>query len=229
MQKINLINGLLLINKPSGITSHDVVDIVRKELGIRRVGHGGTLDPLATGLLVLGLGKSTKRLVNISGSNKEYIFKLQLGIVTDTQDIEGKIISENKDFKIDPADFKNVVKLFVGNISQVPPMYSAKKQNGKRLYDLARKGIVVEREPVNIEITSLEILDFDGVFASLKMICSSGTYVRTICHDIGEKLGVGACMTELIRTNVGQYDLRDAIDIAGFRALSKQGKLERII
>ncbi len=206
-------NKLMLVNKPKGLTSHDVVDFVRKKLNIKKVGHGGTLDPEATGLLILGLGKATKRLGLISALDKEYIADIRLGVVTDTQDKWGTVLSEKKDVNVSYEEFEKVCNSFVGKIKQIPPMYSAKKINGKRLYKLARKGITVERDPVEIEIYSIDIIKFDGCCGSLKVRCSSGTYIRTLYHDIGEKLGIGGVMEDLERTAVGDYLIKDAEEL----------------
>ena len=213
MTEVKIMEKILLINKPAGLTSHDVVDEVRKIFKLQRVGHSGTLDPLATGLLVLGLGKATKSLGEISKLEKEYIADLKLGVQTNTQDREGEILSQTKDFHVSKDEFVKTCEKFLGKIMQIPPMFSAKKKNGKKLYELARKGITIEREPKSIEVFHIKVLEFDGVCARLDICCSSGTYVRTLCHDIGQMLGMGALMTELVRTRIGQYFLKDALSL----------------
>ncbi|MBU0650766.1 tRNA pseudouridine(55) synthase TruB [bacterium] len=222
-------DGIILIDKPEGITSHDVVDVLRREFKTRQIGHAGTLDPLSTGLLILGINKGTKILGDISGYTKEYIVDLKLGIETDSQDRLGSVVKEVKDFEVSEEVFRQTCFSFLGKTKQIPPMFSAKKINGKKMYELARKGIVIKREPIDIEIFAMDILSFDGVIGKLRVSCSKGTYVRTLSHDIGIKLGVGGIMQDLRRTKIGKYLVDDAITLAKLKELSFDQKSERII
>jgi len=205
------INGVLIIDKPTGWTSFDVVAKLRGALKIKRIGHGGTLDPMATGVLPVFIGKATKKVSTSTDADKEYIAGLKLGVVTDTQDITGNILSENE-VSVTFADLQAILPQFTGPQKQIPPMYSAKKQGGKKLYELARKGIEVEREPRDIEIKELELTGGRGFVNSalLRVKCSKGTYIRTLCHDIGAVLGCGAAMSSLHRTMSGEYKIEDA-------------------
>ncbi|WP_027623472.1 tRNA pseudouridine(55) synthase TruB [Clostridium lundense] len=205
-------NGVLNIYKPSCMTSFDVVRRVKKICKIKRVGHTGTLDPLATGVLPICIGNSTKIVDYIMNENKIYVAKLKLGIVTDTYDREGKIIEENL-VNIDESSIKECIKSFEGEIDQVPPMYSALKVNGKRLYELARQGIEVEREKRRINIYSIDILSIDIPFVTFKVECSKGTYIRSLCYDIGKMLGVGGTMWSLERTKTGAFTAENSINI----------------
>ena len=201
-------NGIIIVNKPKGYTSFDVIAKLRKKLGQKKIGHMGTLDPMATGVLPILLGETAKFQVYSCNNQKGYIAKIQFGITTDTLDITGKITSK-KDFLIDEKKLKNTLQKFTGKILQVPPMFSAIKQGGQKLCNLARKGIEIERQPREIEINSIEILDLDkksGVL-SLKIICSKGTYIRSLCSDIGEDLGCGAVLTDLERIYSNGFDI----------------------
>ncbi len=218
-QLIIMESGFLLIDKPAGITSHDVVDAVRRATGIRKVGHGGTLDPFATGLLVVAVGRNaTKQLGEFIGKDKEYEAMMRLGAVSDSQDKDG-VITEMPDVTLPSREqLAKAMKAFVGQIKQVPPMYSAKKIKGKKLYELARKGEEVEREPVLISIHSLELMETwpqeNRVSrAQFKVHCGSGTYVRTLAHDIGHALGCGAYLTELRRTKIGDLRVKNAVSL----------------
>jgi tRNA pseudouridine55 synthase len=205
--------GFLLIDKPAGITSHDVVDRVRRITGIRKVGHGGTLDPFATGLLVVAVSRgATKELGNIIGKDKEYEAVAVLGAVSDTQDKDGKI-EETGGAMPDEAALRAAMEKFTGAIKQVPPMYSAKKVDGKKLYELARAGEVIERAPVDITVHELELLSLDLPRAKFRARCSSGTYIRTLAYDIGQKLGCGAYLEELRRTAIGDWRIENAIPL----------------
>ncbi len=203
--------GILIVNKPSGLTSHDVVARIRKRFGIKKVGHAGTLDPLATGVLVVLLGKYTKMSDRLMGLDKAYRATMLLGRKTDSADIQGKTIAEHAYDQINLERIKHVFQEFVGTIDQRPPMYSAIKFKGKKLYELARKGIVVDREPRTITIEKLEILNFQPPSVEFMMECSKGTYVRQLADDIGERLGCGACISQIERTKVGSYRLNEAI------------------
>jgi len=201
---------ILLIDKPKGISSFDVIRILRKKLKIKKMGHAGTLDPLATGLLIIGVGKGTKKLSQFLKLDKEYVAKIKLGAVSDTYDKEGKI----KEIKIEKVPEKikveKVVESFVGEISQTPPLYSAKKIKGKRAYQLARRGIEVKLKPKKVKIYKIEILDYKFPYLKIKVNCSSGTYIRSLAADIGKKLKCGGYLEELKRTKIGKFSLKDA-------------------
>jgi len=218
-------HGLLIIDKPAGITSHDVVRKVRRLLGVRRVGHAGTLDPLATGLLVVGVGEGTRLIEFLMADEKVYTTTLKLGETTDTQDCQGQILSSHKVPAFSPAELENACSRFIGSIEQIPPMYSALKKDGVPLYKLARQGVDVERKARQITIHQLEILSVDLPFVKLNVRCSKGTYIRTLCQDIGDCLGVGAHMTELRRTRSGQFSEKDAITL---ETLEELGQTDRI-
>jgi len=203
-------DGILVVNKPSGITSHDVVDFIRRKFNIKRVGHAGTLDPLATGVLVMLLGKATKLSNTFINDDKEYIAKLYFGKSTDTQDSQGKVLEEKN---IEPLDIENIRKAlenFKGEIEQIPPMVSAIKHKGKKLYELARLGKTVTREPRKIRISEIEILDFKFPELTFRVKCSKGTYVRALCEDIGRSLGVPSHMSGLVRSASGDFLLENS-------------------
>lgn len=206
-------NGVVIVDKPQGWTSMDVCAKLRGVFGEKRVGHGGTLDPLATGVLPVFVGRATRAADFVSAGEKEYVAALQLGVTTTTQDVTGEVLSTCAV----PADaetrFKALLPQFTGELDQIPPMYSAIKKEGKKLYELARKGVEVDRPPRRITVFALELLpDRPGADRfSLRVVCSKGTYVRTLCHDIGEALGCGATMAALRRTRVGQFSLSDAV------------------
>lgn len=218
-------DGFILIDKPAGITSHDVIDRLRRITGLRRIGHGGTLDPFATGLLVVGIGKATKRLAEVSGSIKEYVGTMVLGAVTDTQDLTGVKVEKKESYKVEKTDFEKVLPQYTGKLLQTPPMYSAKKVGGKKLYELARQGIEIERKPVPIEILELELVSFDFPRATIRVICSSGTYIRTLSHDIGHALGCGAYLESLRRTAVGPHRIEKSASLADLTPTNWQEKL----
>ena len=210
-------NGIIVINKPAGYTSHDVVAKVKKILKIKKVGHTGTLDPNATGVLPLLLNDGTKLSKYLINHNKEYEVTLKLGIKTDTLDGEGKILEKiNVDEKIlEEENVKEVLENFIGKQKQVPPMYSAIKVNGKKLYEYARKGETLELEPRNIEIYNIELQNIDKSKKEIlfKVSCSKGTYIRSLCEDIASKLGTIGYMSNLNRTRVGNFKIEDAIKI----------------
>lgn len=200
--------GLYSFNKPLGWTSFDVVNWVKHRAITKKVGHAGTLDPAAEGLLLVAVGRAhTKNIDLLSTQDKEYIFEITFGIVTDTYDRDGKTIRTTTDFTISPEQFTQTLQSFLGQQQQVPPMYSAIKKDGQKLYDLARKGIEIERAPRTITIYELEQLTFTGTTATVRTVCSKGTYIRSLCYDIGEKLQVGAYMSKLTRTRIGEYTL----------------------
>lgn len=206
-------SGFLLIDKQKGWTSHDVVAKMRGITGIKKIGHAGTLDPAATGLLILGLGRATKELASIIGLDKEYEAKIELGTTTDTYDSEGKILAESDVSSVDEEKIKEVLAGFVGPQDQTPPMYSAKKVNGQKLYELARKGVEIKREPHQIEIYEIELLDSKLPCVDIRVKCSSGTYIRSLAYDLGQRLGVGAYLKELQRTQIGDISLKEALQI----------------
>lgn len=199
--------GIIVIDKPVGITSFDVIRVLRRNLKERRIGHTGTLDPLATGILVICVGKATKLAQDIEGYEKEYVADLELGFKTDTYDIEGKVLDKVDKFEISNENFRKTLETFKGDIKQIPPMYSAIKVDGKKLYELAREGVEIERKARDVSITNLEVLSFDGQKASIDCTVSKGTYIRSLIYDLGEKLGTFATMTGLRRTRVGEESL----------------------
>ncbi|MGL5000192.1 MAG: tRNA pseudouridine(55) synthase TruB [Cetobacterium sp.] len=199
--------GIIVVDKPIGITSFDVIRVLRRNLKERRIGHTGTLDPLATGILVICVGRATKLAQDIEGYEKEYVADLELGFKTDTYDTEGKVLDRTENFNISKETFKETLETFKGNIKQVPPMYSAIKVDGKKLYELAREGVEIERKARDVSITNLDLLSFDGVKAKINCTVSKGTYIRSLIYDLGEKLGTFATMTGLRRTRVGEEDL----------------------
>ena len=205
-------DGVLVIDKPKGPTSHDVVSAIRKSLGEKKVGHTGTLDPAATGVLPLVLGKATKVARYLSGSTKRYEAVFHFGKTTTTLDGEGDTLEE-RPVEITEEQVREALTELVGDIEQLPPMYSAKKVQGKRLYELARQGVHVEREPKKVHIDFIELLDFTGDEARVDVRCSAGTYVRVLAGDVGEKLGCGAYLKVLRRTEVGPFTLQDAVTL----------------
>ena len=209
-------NGILVVNKPAGYTSHDIVSKIRKQLNIKKVGHTGTLDPLATGVLPILLGTGTKLSQYLINHDKEYIATIKLGEKTETGDIEGKIIEQKEVPKLIKEKIVQVLNSFIGKQKQIPPMYSAIKVNGKKLYEYARNGEMVLVEPRNIEIYNAELLNFNENEISFKVSCSKGTYIRSLCEDIATKLETVGTMSALKRTQVGEFRIEDAINIEDF-------------
>ncbi len=208
----DLITGALVIDKPVGMTSHDVVKIVRNGTGIRRVGHTGTLDPRASGVLVVLVGPAVRLSEFLSASDKRYQASLRFGVATDTYDTEGKQVGETKSVDhIKEEDFQQLLNEYEGKIEQVPPAYSAVKVNGEKAYNLARKGEQVELKARMIDVYTLELLEWDPPEAVIDVYASSGTYVRSLANDLGNDLGVGAHLSGLRRTKNGQFTLRDAV------------------
>lgn len=205
-------NGILIVDKPQGWTSHDVVAKLRGIYREKRIGHSGTLDPMATGVLVVFLGRATRAVELCENDEKTYIAGLRLGVITNTQDITGETIEE-RPVTVTEAQVREILNTFLGPQTQIPPMYSAVKIGGKKLYELARKGQEVERKPRNIVISELELLSRDGNDYLLRVRCSKGTYIRTLCHDIGEKLGCGGCLCSLQRSQAGRFTLADAVTL----------------
>ena len=205
-------NGIVIVDKPAGWTSQDVTARLRRVFNTRRIGHGGTLDPMATGVLPVFVGRATRGVEFFEHAGKTYEATLRLGITTDTEDITGTVLTEQEP-SVSEADFLAVLAQFRGKIQQIPPMYSALKIGGKKLYDLARQGKQVERQPREIEIFELTCLEFSGVAARLRIACSKGTYIRTLCKDIGEALGCGGCMEQLRRVAAGEYTISEAVPL----------------
>lgn len=205
-------NGIVIVDKPQGWTSQDVTARLRRVFSTRRIGHGGTLDPMATGVLPVFVGRATRAVEFFEHAEKTYEATLRLGMKTDTQDITGTVLEE-RPVTVTEQDILNVLPAFRGEILQIPPMYSALKVNGQKLYDLARKGKEVERQPRPITIHELELLHFDGQDARIRVRCSKGTYIRTLCEDMGEKLGCLGCMAALRRTRAGEYTVEKAVPL----------------
>ncbi len=220
-------DGILLVHKPAGITSFDVVARIRRLYGTKKVGHTGTLDPMATGLLGVLVGRAVKASEFLTEKDKEYIAGLRLGLTTDTEDTTGTTLTE-----CDAIPAKEVVletaKSFVGDIMQVPPLYSALKVNGQKLVDLARKGIMVEREARPITVYDIEIDGADRDY-TMRVACSKGTYIRTLCADIGAKLGCGGVMSSLIRTKAGIFDLENAYTLEALEAMTMEERYDKLI
>lgn len=203
-----------MVNKPSGITSHDLVMKVRKKLMTQKIGHTGTLDPLANGVMILTVGKATKILPYITNHDKEYIAVLKLGIRTNTLDVTGDVLEEREINKVTEEQIREVFKSFIGPQKQVPPMFSAKKINGKKLYELAREDIEIEREACDIVIHEMELLDFNGNDEiKFRISCSAGTYIRVLCENVAERLNNIGTMKELTRTRIDRYTLEDCYSI----------------
>ena len=205
-------NGIVIVDKPQGWTSQDVTARLRRVFNTRRIGHGGTLDPMATGVLPVFVGRGTRGVEFFEHAEKIYEATLRLGITTDTEDITGEVLTK-QEVEISQQAFLDILPKFRGKIQQIPPMYSALKINGQKLCDLARKGQQVERQPREIEIFQLECVEFTGDTARLRVHCSKGTYIRTLCKDIGEALGCGGCMEALRRISAGEYTIEEAVPL----------------
>ena len=223
-----MLNGIINIHKEAGFTSHDVVAKMRGICGQKKIGHTGTLDPQATGVLPVCLGSGTKLCDMLTDKDKEYVAELLLGQTTDTQDVTGQILTENQ-VEVSEEQVRDAVMSFVGDYDQIPPMYSALKVNGKKLYELAREGKEVERKARPVTILEIEILDIQLPVVKMRVACSKGTYIRTLCADIGEKLGCGGTMKSLVRTKVGHFTLENAITLGTLQDLRDEGKLESIV
>lgn len=221
-------NGIILIDKPQDWTSHDVVGKLRGILHERRIGHSGTLDPLATGLLVVFVGRATRAVEFAEADSKEYIAGLRLGVSTDTQDITGTVLQKIDD-SISEETLKSALMQFAGEIEQIPPMYSAIKVGGKKLYELARKGQTVERKPRKVSISKLDIIGVENGDYILDVCCSKGTYIRTLCNDIGQSIGCGGCMSSLRRVKAGIFSVENAVSINDVAAAVKDGTVEKLI
>ena len=216
-------NGIVIIDKPQEWTSNDVVSRLRRVFNTRRIGHGGTLDPMATGVLPVFVGRATRGVEFFEHAEKVYETTVRFGLTTDTEDITGKTITECE-VSLTESDLIDVLPKFRGDILQVPPMYSAIKVGGQKLYDLARKGREVERQPRSITIHELDLLEFSGKEARLRVRCSKGTYIRTLCKDIGEALGCGACMAALRRVEAGEYTLEGSVPLRQLLDISEAGE-----
>lgn len=221
--------GVLLVDKPQGCTSHDVVDSVRRLYRTRRVGHAGTLDPMATGLLIVLVGKATKCSDRLMAQDKEYLGEATLGVVTDTQDAEGASVETHAVPEITEAQVRAALAAMVGDQDQVPPMHSAKKVGGRKLYELARKGVEVAREPRAIRVSEFELLAWESPRIRFRVRCSKGTYVRTLAHDLGRRLGPGAHLSMLRRTRSGSLDVNAAVTLTALGALDTEGLAGRLI
>ena len=206
-------NGIVIIDKPQGWTSQDVTARLRRVFNTKRIGHGGTLDPMATGVLPVFVGRATRGVEFFEHAEKTYETVLRLGITTDTEDITGTVLTQ-ADVSLTQARLEQVLQQFRGEIMQVPPMYSALKVNGQKLCDLARKGKEVERKPRPITIHELTLLGMETDGIRLRVRCSKGTYIRTLCKDIGEALGCGGCMTALRRVTAGEYTIEESVPLA---------------
>lgn len=224
-------DGILLVDKPAGMTSHDVVDLIRRRFNIKKAGHAGTLDPAATGLLVVLIGKATKLSSKLTSGDKEYEAVVTLGKKTDSGDAEGKMLSENDCRGITDEKIKDAFRSFEGETEQIPPMFSAVRHKGKRLYELARKGKEVPREPRKIRIEKLVINNIALPVVHFIVRCSKGTYIRKLCDDLGDMLGCGAHLSGLRRVGSGEFSLSDSIDMAVLKAISRaelEGRLIKI-
>lgn len=219
-----MINGIVNIYKEKGYTSHDVVAVLRKVVGQKKIGHTGTLDPDATGVLPVCLGRATKVCELLTDHDKTYEALLLLGKTTDTQDISGEVLEERDPDDLTEEEVRSCIESFIGEYDQIPPMYSALKVNGKKLYELAREGKTVERKSRKVQIHGIRILEMNLPHVRMEVDCSKGTYIRTLCHDIGEKLQVGGCMEELERTKVGRFLKEDAVTLDEVRQKMEQGE-----
>ena len=224
-----MIHGIINVYKEKGFTSHDVVAKLRGIVGQKKIGHTGTLDPDATGVLPVCLGKATKLCDLLTDKNKTYEAVLLLGKTTDTQDITGEVLEEKSTEALTEEKVREAIEGFIGDYEQIPPMYSALKVNGKKLYELAREGKVIERKARPVKILDIQILEIDLPKVRMEVSCLKGTYIRTLCHDIGEKLGCGGCMESLIRTRVSTFRIEDAKTLDEIETLKQEGKLAELL
>ena len=224
-----MIHGIINVYKEKGYTSHDVVAKLRGIAGQKKIGHTGTLDPDAEGVLPVCLGKATKVCELLIDKDKTYRAVLFLGQTTDTQDASGTVLETSDVSNLNEVQVTEAVQSFVGEYAQIPPMYSALKVGGKKLYELAREGKTVERKARNVMIHSIKILRVDLPRVEMEVSCSKGTYIRTLCHDIGEKLGVGGCMESLLRVQVGRFVLADSLRLSEIQKAKEDGNLEKIL
>ena len=221
-------DGVLNIRKEKGYTSFDVVAKLRGILHMKKIGHTGTLDPEAEGVLPVVLGKATKLVDLLTDKQKTYEALLHLGLETDTQDMTGTVLCE-KSVEVSEEDVEAVIREFVGEYQQIPPMYSALKVDGKKLYELAREGKIVERKARTVHFYEIDIKEINLPYVRFSVTCSKGTYIRTLCHDIGQKLGCGACMEKLTRTKVSRFEIKDSLTLAQIEVLKKEDRLSEIL
>lgn len=221
--------GILLVDKPTGCTSHDVVSRLRRKLQMKRIGHAGTLDPLATGLLIMLIGRATKVSQFLMSLDKVYEGTLKLGESTDSHDSDGELSETVAVPQLNEEDVREHMQSFIGDQYQTPPMFSAKKIKGVPLYKLARKGQVVEREPRFIRIASLDLISFDLPYLTFRVACTKGTYVRTLAHDLGQKIGCGAHLTALRRTEIDRFSINEAAPLDALEAMSMTEIRKRLI
>jgi len=223
-------DGILVVDKPRGKTSHDVVEAVRRLIGFRQIGHFGTLDPLATGVLVLALGKATRLARFYAGRRKRYTFAVRFGFATDTYDADGEALGPDHAPTLDSAQLEALAGQFVGKIQQTPPSFSAKKIHGRPAHELARKNKVVDLKPVEVEVHEFRLTGTDGPVARFTVECGSGTYIRSLAHDLGKLQGSGAHLAEITRTAVGEFTLDHAATLSEIEQDAKSGKIsERVI
>ena len=222
------LNGILLIDKPHGMTSNQVLQRVKRIFQACKAGHTGSLDPIATGLLPLCFGEATKVSQFMLDADKQYWVRIKLGEATTTYDIEGEVVFSSV-VNVDRRQIEKALKSFTGTISQLPPMYSAVKQGGQALYKLAREGKEVERNPREVTVYRIDLLDFDGEYLELEILCSKGTYVRSIAHDLGQELGCGAHVVELRRLGVGDFRIDEAVDLEDIEDLQSPEEVERLL
>lgn len=223
-----MINGIINVYKEKGFTSHDVVAKLRGILHQKKIGHTGTLDPDAVGVLPVCLGRATKLCEFLTDHDKVYEAELRLGITTDTEDTTGKVLCE-KEVRVTQDEVLEAIHSFVGEYQQVPPMYSAIKVEGKKLYELAREGVVIERKPRPVTIYDITVLEMTLPVVKMRVHCSKGTYIRSLCRDIGEKLGCGGCMSSLVRTKVAQFEIENSLTLSEIQKLSDENKIENNI
>ena len=223
-----MMDGIINIYKEAGFTSHDVVAKLRGILRTRKIGHTGTLDPDAVGVLPVCIGGATKACDMLTDRSKVYEAVLRLGVTTDTEDMSGTVLSE-REVDVTEEQVREALLSFLGDYEQIPPMYSAIKVNGKKLYEIAREGKVIERQPRPVTIYDLDILEVDLPLVRIRISCSKGTYIRSLCRDIGEKLGCGGCMEHLTRTRVGEFVIEDALTLSQVEELMREGNVEEHI
>ena len=226
-KKPDTVSGIIIINKHEGVSSHRIVSVMRKLYDTPRVGHTGTLDPMATGVLPILLGRAVKASEYIMAEQKEYLAEMRLGIATDTQDVTGEILSSSSEMPPE-GEVVRVAQSFVGEYSQIPPMYSAIKQGGEKLVDKARRGETVEREPRVVTLTECEAAKLGDGLYSLRVVCSKGTYIRTLCDDIGKKLGCGAAMASLVRTRSGPFTLDGAYTVEQIENMTPEERIAAV-
>jgi tRNA pseudouridine55 synthase len=222
-------SGILLVDKPIEWTSHDAVNLIRRRFNVKKVGHCGTLDPAATGLLVIVLGRATKLSQKLSSDDKTYEATMLIGKETDSQDLDGTVTAESDWSYITEQQIRKVCECFVGEQYQIPPMVSAKKVGGKRLYKLAREGKEIEREPVKINIKNLEITKINLPYVKFTVSCSKGTYIRTLCYDIGKQLGCGAVLAGLRRTQCGMFSIEDSTTVEEIKEWEQENLANKLL